>query len=124
MLRATFPKAKDWHTLLGKPEVKPVTVTIPAGYGYVLTSKKTRRRHAAVVDIEFLQKEVFKQLPKQDGKLVFAGDAQYDVLRDGRCDGVLLVGNAWRGRATGNSFVLASYLHNAPAVIRTKTCSR
>src|SRR5215469_4081721 len=71
LLRSTFPKASDWHTLLGKPEMKPVTVTIPAGYGYVLTSK-SEGAAAAVVDIEFLQKEIFKQLPKQDGKLVLA----------------------------------------------------
>ncbi len=43
MLRATFPKAEDWHTLLGKPEVKPVKITVPVGFGYILTSKKDRR---------------------------------------------------------------------------------
>ena len=31
MLRTTFPKAEGWHTLLGKPEVKPVKITVPAG---------------------------------------------------------------------------------------------
>ena len=41
LLRNTLPKAVGWHTLLGKPEVKPVRVTIPAGYGYILTSKKS-----------------------------------------------------------------------------------
>ncbi len=52
MLRTTFPKADGWHTLLGKPEVKPVTITVPVGYGYILTSKKTgeflRRRRPRV----------------------------------------------------------------------------
>ena len=43
MLRTTFPKAEGWHTLLGKPEVKPVRITVPLGYGYVLTSKKSGR---------------------------------------------------------------------------------
>ena len=38
LLRTTFPKAEGWHTLLGKPEVKPVAITVPIGYGYVLTS--------------------------------------------------------------------------------------
>lgn len=71
MLRSTFPKAEGWHTLLGKPEIKPVTIAVPAGYGYVLTSRKAGR-YFAVVDIEFLQKELFKQLPRQDGKLVIA----------------------------------------------------
>lgn len=41
MLRSTFPKAERWHTLLGRPDVKPLTVTVPVGYGYVLRSKKT-----------------------------------------------------------------------------------
>ncbi len=40
MLRTTFPKTEGWHTLLGKPEVKPLTITIPVGFGYVLTSKR------------------------------------------------------------------------------------
>jgi hypothetical protein len=71
MLRTTFPKAEGWHTLLGKPEVKAFRVTIPAGYGYTLTSKKSGRSFA-VVDIDFLQKELFKRIPKQDGKLVIA----------------------------------------------------
>ena len=56
MLRATFPKAEfpkaeEWHTLLGKPEVKPVKITVPVGYGYILTSKKTKtkRKLASIV---------------------------------------------------------------------------
>ena len=64
MLRTTFPKADGWHTLLGKPEVKPVKITVPAGYGYILTSKKTGGSFA-VVDVEFLQKELFKQFPNR-----------------------------------------------------------
>ena len=55
MLRTTFPTAAGWHTLLGKPVVKPVKITVPAGYGYILTSKKTGRSFA-VVDVGFLQK--------------------------------------------------------------------
>ena len=71
--------------------IKPVKITIPAGYGYVLTSKKTGTSFA-VVDVNFLQKEIFKQIPKQDGKLVIAvthnttyyadGDATVDPIRD------------------------------------------
>src|SRR5205823_14052842 len=41
MLRSTFAKSDDWHTLLGKPQVMPVNITIPIGYGYVLTSKSS-----------------------------------------------------------------------------------
>src|SRR5205085_1659724 len=65
MLRATFRDPGEWHTFLGKPEIKPVKITIPLGYGYVLTSRQSGRS-VAVADIEFLQKELFKQLPKQD----------------------------------------------------------
>src|SRR5207249_11347327 len=57
MLRSTFAKTDQWHTLLGKPEVKPVKITIPVGYGYVLTSKKNGGSFA-VVDVEFLQREL------------------------------------------------------------------
>ncbi len=119
MLRTTFQKAKDWHTLLGKPEVKPVTVTIPAGYGYVLTSKAAGTA-AAVVDIEFLQKEVFKQLPKQDGRLVFVVTHNTTFYAMGDATVCCSWGTHGVDRATGNSFVLASYLRNAPAVIMDK----
>src|SRR5215469_9165238 len=119
LLRATFPNAKNWHTFLGRPEVKPIKITIPAGNGYVLTSKK-EGTSAAVVDIELLQTELFKQLPKQDGKLVIAitpNTAFYAM-------GDATICCSWRThgvhRATGNSFVLASYLHNAPSVVTDK----
>src|SRR5581483_2660059 len=71
LMRTTFPKASEWHTLLGKPEVKPLKITIPVGYGYVLTSQKSGASFA-VIDLEWLQKKIFEQLPKQDGKLVVA----------------------------------------------------
>lgn len=119
MLRATFPETKNWHTLLRKPEVKPVTVKIPVGYGYVLTSKKTGGA-AAIVDIEFLQKEIFKQLPKQEGKLVLAITPNTAFYAMGDATVCCSWGTHGVDRATGNSFVLASYLHNAPAVITDK----
>src|SRR5580658_8837256 len=61
MLRTTFPAADSWHTLLGKANVRAVKITIPAGYGYVLTSKASGGWFA-IVDIEFLQRELFKQV--------------------------------------------------------------
>lgn len=119
MLRSTFPKADVWHTLLGKPEVKPVTVTIPAGYGYVLTSKKSGSS-IAVVDLQFVQKEIFKQLPKQDGKLVIA--LTHNTTYYGLGDATVCCSWGTHGvdTVTGNSFVLASYLHNAPAIVEDK----
>ena len=116
MLRTTFPKAEGWHTLLGQPEVNPVRITVPVGYGYILTSKKDSGSFA-VVDVEFLQKEVFKQVPKQNGKLIIAmtHNTTYYALGDAT------VCCSWGTRgvdsATGNSFVLGSYLHSTPAVV-------
>ncbi len=119
MMRATFPGAKNWHTLLGRPEVKPVKITVPAGFGYVLTSKK-HGGAIAVVDIEYLQKELFKQVPRQDGRLVIAvtHNTAYYALADAT------VCCAWGTHgvdaATGNSFLLASYLHGAPAIVQDR----
>ena len=116
MLRTTFPKADGWHTLLGKPEVKPVKITVPVGYGYILTSKKTGGSFA-VVDVEFLQKELFKQLPKQEGKLVIAMTHNTTYYADGDATVCCSWGTHGVDSATENSFVLGSYLHAAPTVV-------
>jgi chitinase len=116
MLRATFPKFDGWHTLLGKPEVKPVKITVPAGYGYVLTSKKTGES-VAVVDVEFLQKEIFQRLSKEPGKLVLAMTHNTTYYADGDATVCCSWGTHGVDSATGNSFVLGSYLHAAPAVV-------
>jgi chitinase len=116
MLRTTFRKADGWHTLLGKPELKPVKITVPAGYGYILTSKKTGGSFA-VVDIEFLQKEIFKQLPKQEGKLVIAITHNTAYYTEGDATLCCSWGTHGVDSPTGNSFVLGSYLHAAPAVV-------
>ncbi len=117
MLRATFPQAQEWHTLLGKPEVKPVTITVPAGYGYVLTSKQTGQA-MAVVDVEFLQKALFQQLPKQPGKLVIAITHNTTYYSDGDATECCSWGTHGVDAATGNSFVLSSYLEAAPSVVQ------
>lgn len=116
MLRATFPEAGSWHTPLGKSDVKAVRITVPVGYGYVLTSKASGRSFA-IVDIEFLQKELFKQLPKQEGKLVLAitHNAAYYALGDATV--CCSWGTHGVDSATGTSFGLASYLHSAPGVV-------
>ena len=119
MLRSTFPNAKSWHTLLGRPEVKPVTVTVPVGYGYVLTSKKSGTS-VGVVDLEFLQKEIFKQVSKQDGKLVIALTHNTTFYAEGDATVCCSWGTHGVDQATGNSFVLASYLRNAPAIVEDK----
>ena len=116
MLRTTFRNADGWHTLLGKPELKPVKITVPAGYGYILTSKKTGDS-LAVVDIGFLQKEIFKQLPKQGGKLVIAMTHNTTYYTEGDATLCCSWGTHGVDSATGNSFVLGSYLHAAPTVV-------
>ena len=116
MLRSTFAKTDQWHTLLGKPEVKPVKITIPVGYGYVLTSKKNGGSFA-VVDVEFLQRELFKQLPKQDGKLVVAVTHNTTYYTEGDATLCCSWGTYGIDSATGSSFVLGSYIRGAPAVV-------
>ena len=116
MLRATFPKADGWHTLLGKPEVKSIKITIPVGYGYILTSKQTGRSFA-VVDVEFLQKELFKRLSKQDGKLVIAMTLNTTYYALGDATVCCSWGTHGVDSTTGNSFVLGSYNHAAPSVV-------
>ena len=116
MLRSTFPSASGWHTLLAKPEIKPIRITVPAGYGYILTSKKNGSAFA-VVDVEYLQQELFKQLPKQDGKLVIAVTHNTTFYTEGDATLCCSWGTHGIDSATGNSFVLGSYLSNAPAVV-------
>jgi chitinase len=116
LLRTTFPQAEGWHTLLGEPEVKPVKIAVPTGYGYILTSRKSGRSFA-IVDVEFLQKELFKQVPRQEGKLVIAvtHNSAYYALGDATV--CCSWGTHGVDAATGNSFVLGSYLQDAPAVV-------
>src|SRR6266702_181340 len=118
MLHATFslPGADGGHTLLGKPEVKPVRITVPAGYGYVLTSKRDGGS-VAVVDIEFVQRELFKQIPRQEGNLVIA--LTHNTTYYTESDATLCCSWGTHGidSATGNSFVLGTYLRAAPAVV-------
>jgi chitinase len=116
MLRSTFPGADGWHTLLAKPEVKPVRITVPVGYGYILTSKRSGSSFA-VVDIEFLQRELFKHLPRQDGRLVVA--MTHNTTYYTEADATLCCSWGTHGvdSATGNSFVLGSYLRAAPTIV-------
>lgn len=119
LLRSTFPEDRNGHTLLGQPEVKPITIAVPAGYGYQLTSKKTGQSFA-VVDSEFIQKELFQQIPRQDGKLVIA--IAHNTTYYAAADATVCCGWGTHGvdAATGNSFVLASYLRDAPAIVRAR----
>jgi chitinase len=120
LLHSTFPSngnlPSQGHTLLGKPQIKPIAIAVPAGYGYLLTSKSTGRSFA-VVDSEFLQKELFQQIPRQDGKLVIA--VTHNTTYYAAADATVCCGWGTHGvdAATGNSFVLGSYLRDAPAIV-------
>jgi chitinase len=116
MLRATFPQAAGWHTLLGNPEVKPVTIEVPAIHGYVLSSKKSGRS-VGVANVVFVQKELFKQVPRQEGKLVLAFTHNTYFYENGEISDCCSWGTHGVDSATGNSFVLGAYLDTAPAVV-------
>ncbi|HET9177446.1 MAG TPA: glycosyl hydrolase family 18 protein [Terriglobia bacterium] len=60
--------AKDWHTMLGQPRVtSSLRITIPPANGYLLTSKKTGNL-LAIVDLDFVQKELFNDLAKMQAR--------------------------------------------------------
>ena len=120
LLRSTFSNAAEgWHTMLAQPEIKRVKIAVPAGYGYVLTSKKEGRSFA-VVDIEFLQKELFKQVAAQPGKLVVAVTQNTAYYTEGDATLCCSWGTHGVDSATGNSFVLASYLDRAPSIVEDR----
>lgn len=117
MLRTTFPKAKTWHTLLATPELmKTVTINVPPASGYLLTSKK-EGGSLAIVDIEFVQRELSKQLPKLAGKLIIAVTRNTGYYTEGDATLCCSWGTHGIDVASGNSFVLASYLSSAPSVV-------
>jgi chitinase len=119
MLRATVGTAGEWHTLLGQPEVKPITVKIPAGYGYVLSSKRTGTV-LGMADAEYVQRAIFQQIPRQDGKLVIAVTRNIGYYTYGDATVCCSFGTHGVDNATGNSFVLASFLENAPPLVEEK----
>ena len=117
MLRTTFPKADGWHTLLGKPEVKPVKITVPARLRLHPHLEEDRRAPSPSSTSSFCKRRLFKQLPKQDGKLVIAMTHNTTYYADGDATVCCSWGTHGVDSATGNSFVLGSYLHAAPAVV-------
>jgi chitinase len=119
LLRATFPSEASGHTYLGKPEIKPVSIAIPAGYGYILRSKRTGTTFA-VVDVEFLEKQLFQKIPRQDGKLVIAVTHNTTYYTDSDATVCCSWGMHGIDAATGNSFVLGSYLRATPAIVEDR----
>jgi chitinase len=119
LLRATVGTAATWHTLLAQPQVRPVTVDIPPGYGYVLTSKRTGTR-LGMVDVEYVQQEIFRQIPRQDGKLVIAVTRNVAYYTYGDATVCCSWGTHGVDETTGNSFVLASFLSAVPPLVEER----
>jgi chitinase len=119
LLRAMTGTAADWHTLLGQPEVRPVTVEIPPGYGYMLTSKRTGTQ-LGMVDAEYVQRAIFRQITRQDGKLVIAVTKDTAYYAYGDATVCCSWGTHGVDEATGNSFVLASYLGAVPPLVEDR----
>jgi hypothetical protein len=122
LMRADFYKESgggDWHTLLGQPKMVSVKISVPIGFGYVLTSKRTGRR-LAMVDLRFMQEALFKHLPKAAagaGALVIAvaRDTTYYVNADAtQCC-------RWAPTASIPPRVRDSRSYSAPSSIRTSS---
>ncbi len=120
LLRATMGVTSGtWHTLLETPKVRRVTVEIPAGYGYMLTSKRTGTQ-LAMVDAEYVQRAIFKEIPRQDGKLVIAITRNAAYYTYGDATVCCSWGTHGVDASTGNSFVLASYLGATPPLVHER----
>ena len=120
MLRTTVgAAAAGWHTLLGSPEVRRVTVEIPVGYGYVLRSKRTGTQ-MAMADAEYVQRAIFNQIPRLDGKLVIAVTHNTGYYTYGDATVCCTWGTHGVDAATGNSFVLGSYLGATPPLVQQR----
>ncbi|MES2221142.1 MAG: glycoside hydrolase, partial [Acidobacteriota bacterium] len=117
LLHATFPADTGGHTYLGKPEIKPLTIAIPPGYGYVLRSKKSGTSFA-VVDVMFLEKHIFQQIPRLHGKLVIAVTHNTTYYTDNDATVCCSWGMHGVDGDSGNSFVLGSYLGATPAIVK------
>lgn len=119
LLSSSVRHAAGWHTLLGRPQVHPVTLDLPPSAGYVLHQGDTGRK-IAVVDIEYLQKQIFSQLAASHAAksnelvLVVTPNTTFYTWSDATI--CCSTGTHGIDQATGLSFVLGSYFHHAPAI--------
>jgi chitinase len=116
LLRSTLGRTAAGHTLLARPTVKAVTIAIPAANGYVLSSRKNSGK-VAVVDMQYVQRELFRQLPKQDGHLVIAVTHNTTFYAEGDDTICCTTGTHGVDHATGSSFVLGSYFAGTPQIV-------
>ena len=71
----------------------------------------------SVVDVDYVRKELLQQVPRQGGSLVIALTHNTIFYAAGDATVCCSWGTHGVDRVTGNSFVLITYLHNAPAVV-------
>jgi chitinase len=116
LLRASFPASSHWHTLLGKPTIHPLDIHIPASDGYILSSRKSAGS-LAVVDADYVQQQAFRQLPSQPGRLVLLLTHNTTFYAAGDATICCTWGTHGIDPATGTSFVMGSYLVNAPSIV-------
>ena len=115
LLQATFAGGKG-HTLLATPHVEAITIDVPAGRGYLLHAGRSGRTFA-VVDSEYVESQLFQKLPEANGKLVIAVAHNTTFYALGDATVCCTWGTHGVDPATGNSFVLGSYLHDAPDTV-------
>lgn len=117
LLRSSFATASDWHTILASPRVQPgITVRVPLGSGYVLSSRRSGRS-VGIADLQFVQREIFKQIAFQEDTLVLAVTHNVAFYAEGDATICCSFGTQGTDSATGNAFVLASYFRNAPSIV-------
>src|SRR5579875_913740 len=116
LLRSTVHHAADWHTLLGAPEVHPLRIAIPPSAGYVLHDGRTGGQ-MAILDVEYLERKIFSLLPPEKGRLIVIAtpNAAYYTWSDATI--CCSWGTHGIDPATGESFVLGTYLHATPAIV-------
>lgn len=117
LLQAAAGGAAQGHTVLDAPAVKPIAITVTPGHGYLLSSRKYGGR-LAVVDVQFVQKEIFRQLGPQKDRLVLA--VTHNATFFAEADDTICCSTGTHGvdRGTGTSFVLGSYFRNTPSIVQ------
>jgi chitinase len=111
LLHAEFARAvSEWHTVLAQPVVTAaIEVDVPLADGYWLHSRRTHKS-LAVVDLDYLQKQVFAQLPSgvagPDKLVIFV---TRDVAFYSLSDATVCCSTGTHGVNGAQAFVMGSY---------------
>jgi chitinase len=101
--------AKDWHTLLAQPTVAaPLRIAIPPDRGYLLTSRRTGKT-LAIVDLDYVQGELFKRLPRVAAGSLVIGLAK-NVAWYSLGDATVCCSMGTHGVSAGQAFLLSSFM--------------